>query len=76
LFPPRLSSMLRIGEEQGNVAGVLLGLGAYFQEEFETALKRFITLLEPAVIVGTGAVIAVMVLSMFSAIFSINDIQF
>lgn len=76
LFPPRLSSMLRIGEEQGNVAGALLGLGAHFQEEFETALKRLMTLLEPAVIVGTGAVIAAMVLSMFSAIFGINDIQF
>lgn len=33
-------------------------------------------LLEPAVIVITGFIIGIMVLSMFTAIFGINEIQF
>jgi general secretion pathway protein F len=34
------------------------------------------TLLEPAVIIGTGLIIGAMVLSMFSAIIGVSDIRF
>ena len=34
------------------------------------------TLLEPVIIIATGGAIGLMVLSMFSAIFGITDIQF
>jgi type II secretory pathway component PulF len=33
-------------------------------------------LLEPVVIIVTGLIIAIMVMSMFTAIFGINEIQF
>lgn len=75
-FPPRMGTMLRIAEEQGNLGEGMLGLSDYFERELQRTVQRLLTLMEPAVILLTGLVIAVMVMSMFTAIFGINDIQF
>lgn len=75
-FPPRIGTMLRISEEQGNLGEGLIALGDYFEAELQRTLHRIMTLMEPAVIIFTGLIIGVMVMSMFSAIFGINDIQF
>jgi len=76
IFPSRIGTMLRIAEERGNLGEGLLNLGDYFEKELQRSLQRIMALFEPAVIVGTGLIIAVMVLSMFTAIFGINDIKF
>ena len=75
-FPPRMGTMLRIAEERGNLGDGLVGLGEYFEKELQRLLQRLMSLAEPLVIILTGGVIGLMVLSMFTAIFSINDIKF
>ena len=75
-FPGRMGTMLRIAEEQGNLGEGLLGLGEHFETELHRRLQRLMILLEPAVIIGTALVIGTMVLSMFTAIFGINEIKF
>jgi type II secretory pathway component PulF len=70
-----MGTMLRISEEQGNTGAGLLSLSEYFEKELEKTLRRIMTLMEPLVILCTGGVIALMVISMFSAIFGINDIK-
>jgi len=75
-FPVRLGTMLRISEEQGNLGAGLLSLSEYFEKELQTTLQRIMTLMEPLVILCTGGLIALMVISMFSAIFGVNDIKF
>ncbi|MHC1745391.1 MAG: type II secretion system F family protein [Syntrophobacteraceae bacterium] len=75
-FPARMGTMLRIAEEQGNIGEGLLGLSDHFERELQRTLQRLMTLLEPVVILVTAVVIGTMVLSMFSAIFGINEIQF
>jgi general secretion pathway protein F len=76
LFPYRMGTMLRIAEEQGSLGDGLLSLGDYFEKEMQQGLKRMMNLMEPVVILMTGTIIGVMVWSMFSAIFGINEIQF
>lgn len=76
VFPPRLGTMLRISEEQGNMGAGLLGLSDHFEKELQRMLQRIMTLMEPIVIMSTGLIIALMVMSMFTAIFGINDIKF
>lgn len=76
IFPPRIAPMLRVGEEKGELGETLLALGSYFEQETEKILRRLMTLLEPAVIIGTGLIIGAMVLSMFSAIIGVSDIRF
>lgn len=75
-FPARMGTMLRIAEEQGNLGEGLIGLADYFEKELHRRIQRLMILLEPAVIVITGFIIGIMVLSMFTAIFGINEIQF
>ncbi len=75
-FPARLGTMLRIAEEQGDLGGGLLALSEYFEKELQRTLQRVMTLMEPVVIICTGGIIALMVMSMFTAIFGINDIKF
>lgn len=75
-FPARMGTMLRIAEEQGNLGEGLVTLADYFERELQSTLQRLVTLVEPAVIIFTGLIIGVVVISMFSAIFGINNIQF
>jgi general secretion pathway protein F len=75
-FPSRIGTMLRISEEQGNLGNGLLSLGDYFERELQRKVQRLMTFMEPAVILSTGLIIGVMVLSMFTAIFGINEIRF
>ncbi len=76
LFPVRIGTMLRIAEEQGNLGEGLLNLGDYFERELQKRLQRLMSFMEPAVIIFTGLIIGAMVLSMFTAILGINEIQF
>lgn len=76
MFPIRMGTMLRIAEEQGSLGQGLMGLGDHFEKELQRNLQRIMTLLEPAVIIATGLMIGTIVLSMFTAIFGINEIQF
>ena len=75
-FPARMGTMLRIAEEQGNIGAGLLALSEYFEKELQRTIQRIMTLMEPVVILCTGGMIALMVVSMFKAIFGINDIKF
>ena len=75
IFPERVGNMLHIAEEQGALARGLTRLGDSFEREVQQKLERLATLAEPAVIILTGCFIGLTVLSMFSAIFGITDIQ-
>jgi general secretion pathway protein F len=75
-FPSRMGTMLRIAEEQGNLGEGLLGLGDHFEGELQRRIQRLMIFMEPAVIIVTALMIGTMVLSMFTAIFGINEIKF
>lgn len=75
-FPVRVGTMLRISEEQGNIGGGLLSLSEHFEKELHKTLQRIMDLMGPIVILCTGGLIGLMVLSMFKAIFGISDIKF
>jgi general secretion pathway protein F len=46
----------------------------HFDREVRTAIQQFTRLLEPALIVVMGLAVGFIVVSMLSAIFSINDL--
>jgi len=75
VFPGQAANMLHIAEEQGMLAKGMIRLGDLFERSLRQKLERMATLAEPAVIIVTGLFIGLTVLSMFSAIFGITDIQ-
>ena len=73
-FPKLLSRMLRVGNETGNLTPSVLQVTAILEEELDRSIERTLTLLEPAIILALSAVVASIIVSLMSAIISINDL--
>jgi general secretion pathway protein F len=73
-FPSLAIHMVRVGEETGRLEDMLLKAADTLENDVRTDMKRMIGLLEPAVILCMGVLVAFIVVAMLLAIFSINDI--
>ena len=73
-FPPLAVHMVRVGEETGRLEEMLLKVAETYENEVRVELKRVIGLLEPAMILAMGVLVAFIVVAMLMAIFSINEI--
>lgn len=76
IFPPLAIQMISVGEETGNLEMMLLRVAKYYEDNVENKIKRLISLLEPALILGMGLVVGFIVISMLMAVFSINEVGF
>lgn len=75
-FPPLALSMIKVGEETGQLDNMLLKVASTYEKSLNTAIKRFVSLLEPAMILIMGLFIGFIVISMLVAIFSITELPF
>jgi general secretion pathway protein F len=73
-FPALAVHMVRVGEETGRLEEMLLKVADTFEADVRGDMKRVLGLLEPAIILGMGVLVAFIVVAMLLAIFSINDI--
>ena len=73
-FPSLAIHMVRVGEETGRLEEMLLKVADTFETDVRTELKRVLGLLEPAIILCMGVLVAFIVVAMLLAIFSINDV--
>lgn len=71
-FPPLLTRMIRVGIETGRLPDLLEEAAEIFAREIETRAKRLVAILEPGLIIGIGAIVAVVILSVLSAIVGLN----
>ena len=74
LFPPVLINMLRVGEETGNLTTSLAHMADMFEEKLETSVQRTFTILEPVIILLVSVFIAGIIMSILSAVISVNDL--
>jgi general secretion pathway protein F len=73
-FPALAVHMVRVGEETGRLEEMLLKVADTFEADVRGDMKRVLGLLEPAIILGMGVLVAFIVVAMLLAIFSINEI--
>jgi general secretion pathway protein F len=73
-FPALAVHMVRVGEETGRLEEMLLKVADTFETDVRSELKRVLGLLEPAIILCMGVLVAFIVVAMLLAIFSINDV--
>jgi general secretion pathway protein F len=73
-FPALAIHMVRVGEETGRLEDMLLKTADTVEADVRSELRRLIGLLEPAIILAMGVVVAFIVVAMLLAIFSINEI--
>ena len=70
LFPQMIPQMIKIGEETGNIDGMLLKTADYYEEEVEITTGSLTTLMEPLIIVVLGVIVGVLVLAMYMPMIS------
>lgn len=71
-FPPFLRHLVAVGEKTGALDQALQRIGLVTEKELNRTVKRFMTLLEPLLILVIGGVVAIIALGMFLPIFQIN----
>lgn len=76
VLPPLALSMMKVGEETGQLDSMLIKVANAYEKSLREAVKRFMGILEPAIILGMGLIIGFIVISMLVAIFSITDLPF
>lgn len=74
MFTPMVIQMTRVGEESGSLDKMMLELAKVFDDHVQSGVKRGLTLLEPLLILGMGAVIAVIIIAILMGILSVNDL--
>jgi general secretion pathway protein F len=74
IFPPLLVHMTASGEQGGRLSVMLARAADYLEREFDAFTAAAISLLEPAIIVIMGGVIATIVLSILLPILQLNTI--
>jgi general secretion pathway protein F len=73
LFPRHVVQMLRVGEEAGDLADSAGRVAVFYEAKLDTALGRVIAVVGPAVMVVVSVLIAWLIISVMTALMSIND---
>ncbi|TYO95063.1 type II secretion system F family protein [Desulfallas thermosapovorans] len=69
-FPPMLVNMVAIGEETGELSGLLGKVADFYEEEVATTTKGLTSLLEPVLLIVVGTIIGGMVIAIYLPIFT------
>jgi type IV pilus assembly protein PilC len=71
LFPGAARQMFAVGESTGNLDEQLHAAANYLDRELDYKIKRFTTIIEPAVIIGVGVLVGFVAVAMVSAMYGI-----
>lgn len=74
VFPDVAVKMVEVGEQTGALQDMLNSLADFYDEEIETTLGRFVTLIEPALLVIMGLVIASLLLALYLPVFQLSSV--
>src|SRR6266568_3387300 len=72
-FPDVAIKMVEVGESTGALQEMLNSLADFYDEEIDTNLGRFVTLIEPILLVIMGLVIAGLLLSLYLPLFNLSS---
>jgi type IV pilus assembly protein PilC len=68
-FPPMVTQMINVGEETGDLDGMLTKIADFYDEEVDVAVESLLKALEPALIVILGTIVGGMIVAMYLPIF-------
>lgn len=74
IFPDVAVKMVEVGEQTGALQEMLNSLAEFYDEEIETEVGRFITLVEPVLLVFMGIIIAIVVLALYMPLFELTSV--
>jgi len=74
IFPDVALKMVEVGEQTGALQEMLNSLADFYDEEIETNLARFVTMVEPILLVAIGVVIAGLLLALYMPLFQLSSV--
>jgi type IV pilus assembly protein PilC len=74
VVPDVAIKMIEVGESTGALQEMLNSLADFYDEDIETEVGRFVTVIEPALLIIMGIVIAAIVLALYLPLFNITSV--
>jgi type IV pilus assembly protein PilC len=74
VFPDVAVKMVEVGESTGALQDMLNSLAEFYDEEVETEVERVTKLIEPAMLVFMGIIIAAVVLALYLPLFELTSV--
>jgi len=71
VFPPMVVQMVGVGEQTGALDAMLSKIADFYEEEVDVAVAALTSLIEPAMMVGIGGTVGVVLIAMYLPIFSL-----
>ncbi len=72
VFPELAIEMIEVGESTGALPTMLNSVAAFFEEDVETSLSAVLSLIEPALLIGMGVLVAFILLSLYLPILQLG----
>ena len=73
VFPAMAIQMMSIGEETGQLDGMLMKVADFYEDEVEQAVKSMTSILEPVMIVVLGGMVGTILLAMYLPMFKVFE---
>jgi type IV pilus assembly protein PilC len=74
IFPPMVVQMIAVGEETGNVDGMLNKIADFYDTEIESTTEALTSLMEPIMIAVIGGIVGGMVIALYMPMFQVFDL--
>jgi type IV pilus assembly protein PilC len=73
MFPTMVAHMVGVGEETGNLDGMLNKVADFYEDEVSAAVKALTSILEPVMIVMVGGIVGFIIVSMYMPMFKVYE---
>jgi type IV pilus assembly protein PilC len=73
VFPAMVTHMVSVGEDTGNLDGMLNKVADFYEDEVAAAVKALTSILEPIMIVLVGGIVGFIVISMYLPMFKVYE---
>jgi type IV pilus assembly protein PilC len=74
VFPDVAVKMAEVGESTGALQEMLNSVADFYDEEIGTSMERFVTLIEPTLLVIMGGVIAGLLMALYMPLFQLSSV--
>jgi type IV pilus assembly protein PilC len=72
IMPPLALDMIEVGESSGALAPMLTSVAEFYEEEVNLKLSAMVSLIEPAILIFMGILVAFILISLYLPIFSFS----
>lgn len=74
VFPPMVTRMIAVGEETGDLDGMLSKIGDFYESEVDATVKSLTSIIEPLMIVVVGGIVGGIIVAMYLPMFQIFEL--